>query len=46
MKQAKLFCAIEEGNMNAFMDIFNSFNHINVHQLIFSCDRFGYSLIH
>lgn len=41
-----MFQAIEQGDVGAFKGVLDSMNNIQVHQLIYVCDKFGYTLIH
>ena len=46
MRQFQLFSFIEQGNFKAFVGLLSLFNDLQCYQLLYSCDRFGYSLIH
>lgn len=46
LMQTKLFYAIECKDFAAFKSVFHGLTDIQIHHLIFSCDRLGFSLIH
>lgn len=44
--QTKLFYAIECKDLAAFKSVFRGLTDVQIHHLVFSCDRLGFSLIH
>lgn len=46
VKQQMLFSAIESHDMNTFVNVFRSLNHVQVHQLILIFNNCGETLVH